>query len=110
MVERAKTKVRLDVWEGVTYLTYWCPGCESIHRISIRGKNTWTFDSNYKAPTFNPSVLVTYQGRDAGVGDAPPAVCHCWVRSGVIEFLPDCTHALKGQKVPLPYIPDEYLA
>lgn len=33
-------------------------------------------------------------------------VCHSFVRNGVIEFLSDCTHALKGQHVPLPDWPE----
>lgn len=79
----------------------------------------WTFDGNYDAPTFSPSVLV--HGRDftpAGraeyeawyAADCPkPAPkfesadtrCHSFVRAGRIEFLGDCTHALKGQTVEL---------
>lgn len=34
-------------------------------------------------------------------------VCHSFVRAGKIEFLGDCTHALKGQTVPLPDWPCE---
>ena len=30
-----------------------------------------------------------------------PYVCHSFVREGKIEFLGDCTHALKGQTVDL---------
>jgi len=32
--------------------------------------------------------------------------CHSFVRDGRIEFLSDCTHALKGQTVDLPDLPD----
>ena len=33
-------------------------------------------------------------------------VCHTFIRAGQIEFLGDCTHALKGQTIPLPPLPD----
>ena len=40
-------------------------------------------------------------------GEAPlpepvPFVCHSFVVNGQIQFLPDCTHALAGQTVPIP--------
>ena len=34
-------------------------------------------------------------------------VCHYFLRAGVIEYLGDCTHALRGQKVMLPDWPTE---
>lgn len=55
-------------------------------------------------PTFTPSILVRYDGADAGQGAAPPAVCHSFVTNGRIQFLGDCTHALAGQTVDLPEI------
>lgn len=61
----------------------------------------WSFNGNYERPTFQPSVLVTYDGPDAGQDGAPPAVCHSFVTDGQIQFLGDCTHALAGQTVPL---------
>lgn len=85
-------------------LMFWCPGCDGAHMIRV-GDGTgpgWSFDGNYERPTFSPSVLVTYNGPDAGVDGAPPAVCHSFVRDGQIQFLNDCTHALAGQTVPLP--------
>lgn len=77
----------------------------------------WTFDGNYEAPTFSPSVLVTGRsftpaGESAyeawcAAGYPKPAPqfesadtrCHSFVRGGRIEFLSDCTHRLAGQTV-----------
>lgn len=93
--------------EGRKYsgIGYWCPGCDECHLI-YTDQGGWTFDGNADAPTFSPSILVTYGGADAGQSrgshKAPPARCHSFVRSGRIEFLSDCTHALAGQTVPLP--------
>lgn len=90
---------------GAKGISFWCPGCDSAHVVSV-GATSWSWDGNVDAPTISPSILVTYDGPDAGQDDAPPARCHSFVRSGVIEFLSDCTHALAGQHVPLPDWPE----
>lgn len=68
---------------------------------------SWTWNGDPESPTFEPSILVSYNGSDAGQTDedgfkAPPAVCHSFVTDGQIRFLGDCTHALAGRTVPLP--------
>lgn len=86
-------------------LLFWCPGCDGAHMVRVASTDLpggWTFNGNHERPTFSPSILVTYNGPDAGIDDAPPAVCHSFVRDGQIQFLGDCTHALAGQTVPLP--------
>lgn len=75
----------------------------------------WEYDGNPEAPTFMPSVLVTYR-HPKGYSNANPAplgydgehvneICHTFVRAGQIQFLGDCTHALAGQTVPIPDLP-----
>lgn len=89
---------------------FWCPGCDSVHVI-VSAPGRWTFDGDVEAPTFSPSVLVTYDGTDAGQADAPPARCHSFVRAGKIEFLGDCSHVFVGKTVDLPdwpYAEGEY--
>jgi hypothetical protein len=96
-------------------LIFKCPGCCRNHGIRIRALSSpgdrngpgWEWDGDAERPTFSPSVLVRYDGADAGIGGAPPAVCHSFVRDGQIEFLADCTHGLAGQTVPLLPWPDE---
>lgn len=104
----AKAKRAAD-GEGNAYVRIHCPGCDSEHmcRVSGEGRPRWGFNGNFDAPTLTPSILVTYNGPDAGQLDedgdrAPPAVCHSYVTDGKIEFLGDSTHALAGQTVPLP--------
>jgi hypothetical protein len=95
---------------------FWCPGCEEMHLINTDTTDrptapAWDFDGNYDAPTFSPSINVTGFRRItddehtrlmAGENIPPtPRVCHSFVRAGRIEFLGDCTHALKGQTVHL---------
>jgi hypothetical protein len=101
-------------------LMYWCQGCEEPHMVGPG----WAFDGNVAAPTFSPSVLVTSghytPGFVAGSGcwciynaEHPDEEdrfecgrCHTFVRGGMVEFLSDCTHALAGQTLPLPDLPE----
>nr|WP_182312059.1 DUF6527 family protein [Comamonas testosteroni] len=85
-------------------LRFNCPGCRREHAIqhgSDFGPN-WGWNGSLSKPTFTPSVLVTYEGKDAGLAGAPPAVCHTFVTDGRIQFLGDCTHVMAGQTVDLP--------
>lgn len=70
-------------------ILFWCPGCDGAHQVSVG-----TGDG--------PRWVVTYNGPDAGVDGAPPAVCHSFITAGRIMFLDDCTHALAGKTVDLP--------
>lgn len=83
--------------------SFWCPACKDRHRYMIkkmpgRDTPTWEFDGNMEAPTFSPSLL--YKGGPSGV------YCHLFVKAGVIEYCPDCPHALAGQKVPMVPVPE----
>ena len=77
---------------------FWCPGCECAHYVN----ETWTLTGGTDRPTIRPSILVTYNGPDAGQDGAPKARCHSFVTGGSIEFLGDSTHALAGKTVSLP--------
>lgn len=111
--------VRLDpkYWPSDDF-GYWCPGCNSGHEIAVSKKNasgaSWSFDGNFRQPTFAPSVNHKVNTPDMGEHYQPHAgssVCHHFIRAGRIEFLGDCTHALRGQTVELPDIPPgEYLS
>lgn len=95
-------------------LAHWCPACEQIHAFALDGKNSsgaqWTWDGNVEAPTFAPSMHIRTNSPDDPryQPQACSSVCHYFLRAGIIEYLGDCTHAMKGQKVPLPQLP-EYL-
>lgn len=102
------------------HLFFWCPGCNEAHMIAVGDGPgpRWGYNGNPAAPTFTPSVLVTsghYAGQDTGScwcaynrenpDDPDPfkcTQCHSFVTDGKIQFLDDCTHALRGQTVPLP--------
>lgn len=80
---------------------YWdCRGCGFIHAVNVDPTlppPVWGWNGSYTAPTFTPSVNVTWTWGPEQI----PKVCHFFVREGMIEFLPDCTHELAGKTVPM---------
>lgn len=90
---------------------FWCPGCNDAHSVTVDAPESWTWNGDEAAPTFDPSVKVTGVQWPRGIGfykethdvePGRPTICHSWVRDGRIEFLGDCTHVLVGQTVDLP--------
>ena len=67
-----------------------CPGCNVLHRVAVTGRNKWDWNGSTEAPTFMPSVKVTY-------GDK--RVCHSFIKDGHIQFLSDCYHDKAGKTV-----------
>jgi len=69
-----------------------CPACKQGHVFDSR----WIFNGDKEKPTFHGSMLVRipYQNK-------PAIVCHSFITEGKIQFLPDCTHSLRGQTVDL---------
>jgi Family of unknown function (DUF6527) len=78
---------------------------ERILPVQTTGKRdgtpNWTWNGSIDAPTINPSILTNWQAGDGDGNPAPDIVCHSFVNNGMVEFLPDCTHSLAGQTVPL---------
>lgn len=71
---------------------FWCPGCQEPHGFIVRSnadRPQWKFDGNLEKPTFSPSLL--YPDKKIR--------CHLFLKAGIIEFLTDCGHELRGQKV-----------
>jgi hypothetical protein len=76
---------------------FFCPGCKCGHVFYVEEpsperKAQWKFNGNESSPTFTPSLLY----------DTSKPRCHSYVTNGMIQFLPDCEHELRGQTVPLP--------
>lgn len=85
-------------------ITFWCIGCDTGHSVSV-GEGVgprWGFNKDMDKPTFTPSVLVTYDGKDADTPDGIPSVCHSFVTNGKIQYLGDSSHALANQEIDLP--------
>jgi hypothetical protein len=70
----------------------------------------WTFDGNLDAPTLWPSILTAHEHarRPGPTGELleQPFVCHSFIKEGVFDFLSDCTHQHKGDKIPMVPLPD----
>lgn len=101
-------------------VAFMCPGCNELHQVRVvlpmdeRGNDLpdggplWGYNCNPDAPTFSPSILVSWSEPSdiEGEFDDPvkdrKMICHSVVTDGRIQFLGDCTHALAGQTVELP--------
>ena len=96
MLKVSKTK------DGQESVWFFCVPCDTHHRFIIKrgsesGPNSpvWGWDHNLEKPTFTPSLLVTYHYKEE------PRRCHLYLRKGIVEYLPDCTHSHAGKKVPV---------
>jgi hypothetical protein len=85
-----------------------CEGCDSSHAINykpVEKQPEWKWNGSHDAPTFTPSVLVTYEAvPDAGEDFKEyrkKRICHSFVTDGRIQYLTDSTHHLAGQTVDL---------
>ena len=86
---------------------YFCPGCDSIHSVTVNPLKQangagWEFTGTLEKPTYSPSQLTSWTQGDNNI----KFVCHTFIREGMIQFLDDCTHHLKGQTVPMVELPD----
>ncbi len=88
---------------GNETVTIYCPGCEVVHVIYVRGLSGagyrlhgWNHDVDNL--TIAPSLLITG-------GPDPAARCHSYIVNGQWRYLDDCTHRLAGQTVDLPELP-----
>lgn len=110
-----RAKYATDYSTPQSHLRFFCPGCQENHLVRVTGPFAWGFNGNLEKPTITPSVLV----RHGHYANNPPVPgncycdfhqrhpdedpmpwtchrCHSFVSDGRINFLPDCTHALRG--------------
>lgn len=76
------------------FVIFNCPGCGFPHACNIdktRDMPTWKFNDDFENPTLKPSVLVITPGTEQR--------CHLFMTNGKIQYLNDCNHDLKGQKI-----------
>ncbi len=92
----AKVSLWEDTPQDLSYYWY-CPGCRCGHGIILRRSdgdpNLWTWNGDVDKPTVHPSI--DYFRTD------PTKRCHTIITDGMIHYLPDCHHHLKGQTVPM---------
>jgi hypothetical protein len=107
---------------------WFCPACKEMHPLP----DGWKFDGNLERPTFSPSfrygpLIQTVNDengqwlgawlacdKDGNVvervglqaGDVPVMwCCHYIITAGQVAYCVDCTHAMKGQTIPMPDLP-----
>jgi len=89
-------------------LAFFCPGCGTVHMVTVASTATdtprWGWNGSYDLPTLSPSIL-TWVPNPVAPEDRTHRRCHAFLRNGQLEFLPDCHHALAGQTVPLAPFP-----
>jgi hypothetical protein len=92
-------KVRsVRVSDSDIHFVYNCPGCGYEHAFS---PSVHQFNGDLENPTVSPSLLQ----------DNPQhfRVCHSYIKNGMIQFLDDCWHNLKGKTVELKHYDPEFL-
>jgi hypothetical protein len=94
--------MRREGYHYVPTYAHWCPGCEELHDYAVdqpfRNGARWSFSGPPDRPSFSPSMNIS-------IGEPVEERCHYYLTVGVLQFCPDSTHALAGQSVPLPDIP-----
>jgi len=90
---------------------FFCPGCKCGHGFKTTPPEPqWTFNGDMEKPTVRASILVRSGkypkepfkfDQEGNVVGYEKAVCHSFITDGMIQFMDDCTHELKGKTVPL---------
>jgi hypothetical protein len=99
-----------DNADGSKLYTFFCPACGNHHGFTVGPKSPgagprWTFNGDFAAPTFTPS-LRCLKPDPAGVPGADGQVpmittCHTNVTDGKIIYHADCPHSFAGKTVPM---------
>lgn len=84
---------------------YWfhCAGCDTDHAFTTKLAKgevgpVWGFDGNMDSPTVAGSLMVNRGRADVERGIHQ---CHLFLKAGMVQYLPDCTHHLANQTVPV---------
>lgn len=94
-------------------IAHWCPACKEVHHFTIarpRSPN-WAWDGNTEAPSFTPSMRISWGKQADPKCEVNGGICHYILTAGVINFCGDSTHTMAGQSVALPdwpYDPGSY--
>jgi hypothetical protein len=95
---KVKRKLSPDRKAANEFKIFWCPACRQRHKVDKR----WTLSGTILRPTLEPEVkLGVITTGTGGADDWDRGLCHFTVKNGVINYAPDCTHALAGKSVPM---------
>ncbi len=83
-------------------LFFMCPACDAPHGINLEhiDQPRWSWNADAIKPTFNPSLLVSYN--QLVDGKEVEHVCHSFIRDGRIQYLGDCTHSFANVTIDIP--------
>ncbi len=82
-----------------THVKFVMPGPVGQLMLPVKPPHGWEWNRSVDAPTLRPSILTTSEHQGLR--------CHSYLTDGIVEFLSDCSHELKGQKVPLLEVTEE---
>ena len=81
---------------------FYCPGCDSTHGVPVTGDRKWGWNGSLDAPTFTPSILVTYPANPAAVEEfkewRTERRCHSFVTMEGFSFLPIALMDWQGRR------------
>ena len=107
--------MKAKIWpDDPSMVAIQCPGCATegirFHWMRVKdnkkGKKVHDFNGDFEKPTFSPSL--NHERTEWVSHDEQKYIhCHSFVRNGMIQFLNDCTHDLRGKTVHLPDIEEE---
>lgn len=79
---------------------FYCSGCHGHHLVNTLVKNKhgsiWRFNGDMNNPTFHPSIHIWQEGING-----KETICHSIITSGIIQYVNDSRHDLKGQMIEL---------
>jgi hypothetical protein len=79
--------------------------CEELHPLP----DGWTFNGDVERPTFTPSFKHEWDQGPLDPRRKPGHhICHYVVTDGRVAYCGDCTHALAGQTIDMPPLPEEF--
>lgn len=82
-----------------THVKFVMPGPIGQLMLPVKPPHGWEWNGSTDAPTLRPSILSTL--------DHKKLRCHSYMTDGMVQFLDDTSHELKGQTVPLLEVTDE---
>ena len=100
-------------------IIFYCPGCDNRHNVRVNADDgpSWFYNNNAEKPTFTPSVLTRWNKQlitdeeyfenmedylnGSKIIPYINMVCHLFITDGMIQYLDDCTHELKGKIIPM---------
>lgn len=86
---------------------FWCSGCNTHHAFTTRladGEEgpVWDWNGDLERPTFNPSLLCNGNAKPKDLHPHTSSHrCHLYLRDGMVQYLNDCTHELRGKTIPV---------